>query len=186
MSKAKIGLDGERAVEKELDKLSMKDYYIFYDSMFRHPNGNTAQIDFIVVSRFGVFIIEVKNYKGTIIKSQYKSYIVQVTPHGEFVYPNPQNQNKWHVVVVSSLLGSDRGIFPVVVFSGANSVQLGEGFITLKRLNEYITSYKKEIFTKEEFNSIVKILALSNVYLEAEREQHIKKRTKSNSDKPNK
>lgn len=148
-SKVKKGLLGEQAVETELNKLPMKEYYLFYDTMLRHKNGKTAQIDFIVASRYGIFIIEVKNYRGRISKSKFKSYITQTTEKGEYLYPNPLNQNKWHESALQSVLGSEKGIFSVVVFAGATSVQLGEGCIQLNQLVPYILSYQREVFTKD-------------------------------------
>lgn len=173
MSWQSKGLLGEQAVEEELNKLPMEDYYVFYDVMLRHGNGSTAQIDFVVVSRFGIFVLEVKNYKGIIKPSQYKSYITQVTRKGEFMYPNPLYQNKWHIATLQQYVG-DKKIIPLVVFSSAYEVLLGEGFVMLNDLLSVMLAYDEVAFSRDEYNLIIRSIAANVVYDEEERAKHIK------------
>lgn len=170
----RIGIAGEKLVEAELEKLDESKYYVFCDLMLRHNNGKTAQIDFAVICCYGVFLIEVKNYKGIICQSEYKSYIKQITKNGEFIYPNPLNQNKWHSVVVAELLGGYEGIEPIVVFCGADSVSLpDENCVSLNRLLSYIHSFDSPLFTTTQVVGMVRAIAQNNVYEKTEREKHL-------------
>ena len=58
------GLRGERKVFSVLKKLP-DEYYIWNDIVLQR-NGYSVQIDHIVISPYGIFVIETKNYKGWI------------------------------------------------------------------------------------------------------------------------
>lgn len=51
---------------KVLKMLQLPDEYIIFNLLFEN-NGLSTQIDHIVVSPYGVFIIETKGYKGRIL-----------------------------------------------------------------------------------------------------------------------
>ena len=55
------GIFGEKVVAFILRMLP-DDYYIFND-VYVEVGGRTTQIDHVVVSPFGVFVIETKNYR---------------------------------------------------------------------------------------------------------------------------
>ena len=56
------GKRGERRVLAKLSQLP-DEYTILNDLVFRTENG-TTQIDHVVVSKYGIFTIETKNYRG--------------------------------------------------------------------------------------------------------------------------
>ena len=60
-----IGKVGERKVSRKLNWLS-KEYITLNDIMIPTEYG-TTQIDHVVVSPYGIFVIETKNYKGWIL-----------------------------------------------------------------------------------------------------------------------
>ena len=55
----------EKKVSAFLATLPSYEYKIFNDILLATESG-TTQIDHIVVSRFGIFVIETKNYRGWI------------------------------------------------------------------------------------------------------------------------
>ena len=59
-----IGKFGEKRVARKLDWLSKE--YITLNDILLPTNYGTTQIDHIVVSPYGIFVIETKNYKGWI------------------------------------------------------------------------------------------------------------------------
>ena len=65
-----IGKAGEKHVRKELKNLDNTKYKILNDIMIETKNG-TCQIDHIVVSKYGIFVIETKQYNGYITGSKY-------------------------------------------------------------------------------------------------------------------
>ena len=65
LSTKKKGKRGEKHIQKLLSKLPENEYTTFNDVVLKTAHG-TTQIDHIVVSKYGVFVIETKNYRGDI------------------------------------------------------------------------------------------------------------------------
>jgi len=80
----------------------------------------TTQVDHILVSRFGVFVIETKDYKGWIFANAKQANWTQVLFTRKFRFQNPIFQNLRHVRAVQELLDfiSPDVIQSVVVFTG--------------------------------------------------------------------
>jgi hypothetical protein len=79
----------------------------------------TTQIDHIIVSRYGVFVVETKNMKGWIFgNAKQRHWTQKIFKHSQ-KFQNPLHQNYKHVKTLQSLLGlSDEQVFSVVVFVG--------------------------------------------------------------------
>ena len=112
-----FGRFGERRVRQLLGGLDPQEYRVFHDLMLESRDG-TTQIDHVVVSRFGVFVLETKNYSGKIYGKEkgpkWQKYI-----HGK-KYPiqNPLRQNYGHVQALRAALRNlgEVPVFPLVVF----------------------------------------------------------------------
>lgn len=59
------GKYSEKLVNNKIQELP-EEYVVFNDLLFE-SNGYSTQIDHIVVSPYGVFVIETKGYKGWIL-----------------------------------------------------------------------------------------------------------------------
>src|SRR5512147_1006634 len=62
-------------------------YHLLNHVTLRLDDG-TTQIDHILVSRFGVFVIETKDYKGWIFGNEKDPYWTQVLFHSKFKFQN--------------------------------------------------------------------------------------------------
>ena len=82
------GYMGEFWVKLELKKLSKKEYIILNDIMLRDRNG-THQIDHLVISKYGIFVIEMKNYYGLITGNEYKDNWCQHLGKKKYFFKNP-------------------------------------------------------------------------------------------------
>ena len=111
---------GEHAVHQRLVKsLKPPDYVILRDVTLRTARG-TTQIDHIVVSRFGLFVIETKNFSGWIFGSEHDRQWTQSFRRARVSFQNPLRQNYAHTQALQELLALDSGkLFSVVVFTGA-------------------------------------------------------------------
>ncbi len=73
------GKQGEAYIHNILMQLPA-DYTVFDDVILRTAGGGTTQIDHVVVSKYGVFAIETKNYRGEIYgddnRQEWKQIIV--------------------------------------------------------------------------------------------------------------
>lgn len=91
------GWMGERSVRKALDRLEPANYRAFHDLYLPRPDGNgTTQVDHAVVSRFGVFVIETKNYEGWIFGSERQRQWTQQIYRRKNRFQNPLHQNLLH------------------------------------------------------------------------------------------
>ncbi len=81
----------------------------------------TSQIDHIIVSIYGIFVIETKNFKGAIYGSENDFKWTQVISRKQkYRFYNPILQNKGHVKSLQNLLGNhfpSIKYIPIVVFT---------------------------------------------------------------------
>lgn len=75
-----LGLKGENSVLFELQN-SFLPIHILHDFRIEH-NGLSCQIDFVVLTRKFILLIEVKNYYGHILVNEKDEFIRQVF-HGK-------------------------------------------------------------------------------------------------------
>jgi hypothetical protein len=95
------------------------DYHLLNHVTLRVEDG-TTQIDHVLVSRFGIFVIETKDYKGWIFAGPRDRYWTQVLYRAKFRFQNPLRQNHRHVRAIQELLDflPPDVVRPVVVFTG--------------------------------------------------------------------
>lgn len=113
------GARGERRVNSILDrKLPAREYKVFLDVTLPSSHGST-QIDHIVVSRYGVFVIETKNYTGWIFGDTKSKQWTQIIYKEKNRFMNPLRQNYKHTKAIESFLSlRPNYVHSVVVFVG--------------------------------------------------------------------
>ncbi|WP_417362527.1 nuclease-related domain-containing protein [Gallaecimonas pentaromativorans] len=111
------GRRGEARLASRLQKLGQP-YRQFHDVTLRFGDG-TTQIDHLLVSPFGVFVIETKNYQGWIFGGEKQRYWTQSLYRTKTRFQNPLNQNYKHCLAVEALLGLAKGeAISLVAFVG--------------------------------------------------------------------
>ena len=113
------GARGERRVNSILErKLPSNEYTVFHDITLPSSFGST-QIDHIVVSRYGIFVIETKNYTGWIFGDARSKQWTQVVFKEKNRFMNPLRQNYKHTKAVESFFTlQSKHVHSVVVFVG--------------------------------------------------------------------
>ena len=113
------GRRGEIKVARELARLEGRKYTVFTNLLVRSNNG-TSQIDHVVVSRYGIHVIETKNFAGWIHGSEKATHWTQSIYHVKQRFNNPVKQNWAHVYALKELLSDFNGIafHPIVAFVG--------------------------------------------------------------------
>ena len=113
---AKIkGKYGERQVAKTLMRLP-NGYTIFHD-VYILENGKSSQIDHVVLSPYGIFVIETKNYKGWIYGDEKAQYWIKNMYGTKYQFYNPLLQNYSHVKGLQALFGfSSQHFIPIVAY----------------------------------------------------------------------
>lgn len=78
-------------------------------------SNGTTQIDHIIVSRYGIFVIETKNMEGWIFGSEKDAQWTQSLYGNKFRFQNPLRQNYRHVKALEEFLKLPSGMFHSVV-----------------------------------------------------------------------
>ncbi len=99
--------------------LGQDEYHLIKDVTLPTDDG-TTQIDHIIVSRFGVFVIETKNMKGWIFGSGKQRMWTQQIYRTRHRFMNPLHQNYKHVKTLEALADIPAAaIHSLVVFVGS-------------------------------------------------------------------
>jgi len=90
-------------------------YRRFHDIIVPSSNG-TTQIDHLLVSPYGLFVIETKNMDGWIFGSENQAKWTQQFYRKKFSFQNPLRQNFRHIKCLSEYLNVNETHFHSVVF----------------------------------------------------------------------
>ncbi len=162
--KSTKGWWGERSVRLILKFLS-KDYRIYNDVRI-YVNGRKCQIDHLILSRYGIFVIETKSYLGLISgKSLDKKWRRSVLGKRYFT-GNPLMQNQYHIDLLTQKLRqvtgfNDQWLKSVIVFCFGSRLKISDhpdNVIMYYRLYRYIRKYKNEIISASVLNEITRKL----------------------------
>ena len=174
------GKIGEIKISTRLFFLPKNKYTVLNDLFFKFGDYS-AQIDHIVVSKFGVFVIETKSYKGWIFGNSHKDKWTQNLWGNKYSLFNPIFQNESHINFLKKnfheLSLAANYIYPVVVFLNANRLVLYgdcDCVVWGSELNDYIKSFKREVLSPEYCKQITSILSNSNIQNKKLRQQHRK------------
>lgn len=120
---ARNGRRGEKRVSRELRRLRKRSNILIDDLLIADKDGRTVQIDHILLSTRGVFVIETKSHKGRISGSEHSQYWQQKLWMQTRSFYNPLLQNATHIRLLSKLLP---GVEPVsvVVFTEASRLEI--------------------------------------------------------------
>jgi Zn-finger nucleic acid-binding protein len=86
------------------------------DDIILPSKNSTTQIDHVLVSVFGVFVIETKNMRGWIFGGEKDSTWCQSIYGHKTRFQNPLRQNYRHIECLADFLRVDRPLFHSVVF----------------------------------------------------------------------
>ena len=118
-SPGEIGSAGEHKVNHCLRSLG-PEYLLLNDILIQNSDGSTSQIDHLVISEYGLFVIETKNYTGWIFGNEKAEKWKQVIYNDTYYFRNPIKQNWSHIYALKAILKDYHKIhyYPIVVFSG--------------------------------------------------------------------
>ncbi len=115
------GFLGEYLIYKYLSQYEKKGARFLFNCYLPKENGNTTEIDVIMLYSSGIFVFESKNYGGWIFGSEYGKTWTQTLPNGRRSrkehFFNPIMQNKTHIKNLERLIGTDFPIHSIIVFS---------------------------------------------------------------------
>lgn len=157
------------------------------------PDG-TTQIDHVIVSHYGIFVIEAKNMNGWIFGDEKSAQWTQSFSGGKFKFQNPLRQNYRHTKCLSDFLGVEHDkLHSVVMFWGESTFKspMPENVLD-KGYSSYIKSKTEVFFSNDEVEQIVEAIqtgrlprtwSTSRNHVALLKERHSKP-TPTESDKP--
>ncbi len=170
------GVVGEKTIAVILSTLNRSRYKVI-NNVVLDVNGWTAQIDHVVISNFGIFVIETKNYKGWILGGEHAEYWTQVIYKRKEKLYNPIRQNQSHIRALKHYLTDFPYLpyIPIVVFSRKATLKvrtISEVTYSYSLLS-VIKKYKEVVLNEQEKNEIYDRIHAVNSKATYKRRQHI-------------
>ncbi|MDE6534745.1 MAG: NERD domain-containing protein [Muribaculaceae bacterium] len=172
------GKIGEKGVAMTLSFLPKNEYIVLNNLMYKNGSRST-QIDHVVISVYGIFVIETKNYKGWIFGNSSREYWTQNIWGNKYMLYNPLFQNRNHIKFLTTRFSEIKKyvthLYSIIVFIRASKLHLTgdcDNVLWLNELNPYIKSHNSTIMTIEECHNIASILQTFNIVDKNERKTH--------------
>ena len=176
-----LGWLGEMVLHWKLKHvLDQQQYIVMHDIMLPTEEGTTTQIDHIVVSQWGIFVIETKTYSGTIYgkKGEPQWTVKYHFRRKGFPRQNPLRQNYKHIATLAECLGIGQEYFKTIV-AFANSAKFGKELppevMHIRDVVEYIREKSTEaIIPQEQIREVADaIVAWQNTLSHAQKAAHV-------------
>lgn len=132
-----------------------------FSNLLLPTKDGSTQIDHVLVSPQGVFVIETKNMRGVISGGRQEKSWTQEIGGRAHSFQNPLHQNYKHTKVLHELLGiPEPQIFSLVVFVGSCSfgTPMPDNVVDLDGLISFIDARKKRLFSAAQTERVVKTI----------------------------
>nr|WP_086938258.1 NERD domain-containing protein [Thaumasiovibrio occultus] len=174
------GVCGEFLVNCLLSRLPESDYRLIKDVTLPTDDG-TTQVDHVLVSKFGIFVVETKNMKGWIFGSKSQKQWTQKIYRHSSKFQNPLHQNYKHVKTLESLLSIDIAyLHSVVIFIGDSTFKttMPENVTYARGGLRYIKQFDQIVFSDAEYQSLIErineVKLRKGVIRDIKHRQHVK------------
>lgn len=181
---------------KEFEKEGAKFLFNLY---IPKKNGETTEIDLMMISRKGIFVFESKNYGGWIFGKESQRNWTQVLPSGKGTrkesFYNPIMQNRTHIRNLVAFVGEEYPTRSIIVFSERcelKEVDVESADIRVVKRDELrravLDVYQREtqdLLSPEQIETVYqRLLPLTQVGddVKARHIENIKKRLEENAD----
>jgi len=143
---------GEASVRKTIvSNFQSPEFHLLNNITVPFQDG-TTQVDHILVSTKGIFIIETKNYSGWIFGDEKSPVWTQVVYRTKNKFQNPIRQNYKHVKAIQHLLDflPKEHIHSIVVFTGSGEFKtpIPKGVVYQSKLVEYLSTFHEDVISR--------------------------------------
>ena len=171
------GWMGETAINLAIKlHLDPATYHLIPDIMLPTLDG-TTQIDHVIVSKYGIFVVETKNYTGWIFGEEHQPQWTQVLHRTKNRFQNPLRQNYKHTKTLSELSGIPENYFKsVVVFVGdcTFKTEMPTNVVQVENFIAFIRNQQTPIIKDEQVPEIVTtIRAWAGTVTNAQKSRHV-------------
>jgi len=142
---------GEQAVNHLLGKYFSNETCHLLKNVTLPIAGGTTQIDHVLVSTKGIFVIETKDYSGWVFGNPKLPKWTQTTRWGEYKFQNPIHQNHKHIKELERYFDflTDKSFKSIVVFVGDGKFKtaMPENVLHLDNLVRYIKQFDDDLIS---------------------------------------
>lgn len=132
--------------------LPSRDYYVLHNVILPSGHGST-EIDHIIFSRHGIFVIETKNRGGWIYGSQYDEKWTQtLNRFVKYKFQNPLRQNYKHTKTLVEILDiAEEHVYSIVAFGwrAKFKTDLPHNVMKFHLIPSYVKSHYEQVFSEE-------------------------------------
>ncbi|WP_197277499.1 NERD domain-containing protein [Bacillus sp. FJAT-27245] len=175
---------GEKQVSRLLQTLDPATHFLLDDLYIPKGDGQTSQVDHILICAKGIFVIETKNFNGWITGVENGSTWTAIKYKHRSYFPNPVWQNYGHIKAIQEYLGeaaADIPFYSIVVFCHNATLKLkepikGADVVHIRNLLPLIESMTSENPLTKFRQEKIKLL-LSKLYIQDRRARKIQSET---------
>lgn len=157
------GLIGEKYIHEQLLTLGNK-YIVLHNVYVPKLNGEYSQIDHLVISQYGIFAIETKNYSGAIFGDERENEWKQVLNGKSYYFYNPLKQNQKHIHFLKNYFKHKKihrcQVNSIITFSNNVEFNLSrdlkdDTLLHFEEVTNHIKKYQNTIINKIEMRKIL-------------------------------
>lgn len=171
------GAIGEMRVARILEKLP-EDKYSVINNLLLNNSGYTSQVDHVVVSVYGIFVIETKTYQGIIIGGENSEQWTQNIYGHKYEFRNPILQNYGHIKSLKQALGDYKSVpfISIVAFSSQANLRVSSNIpvVYWSQILDVIRGYENPVIKESDVRRITRLLMASNTDSKETRKDHVK------------
>lgn len=170
-TKANIkGVIGEGVSRLFFMGLDANEYKVLHNITLQNKQGKTTQIDHIIVSIYGIFVVETKNYQGWIYGNEIDRQWTQVIYKKRQQFYNPVKQNQGHINALKGMLPEYQHIPFISIINFSPKATLKEikihsshvYVVYTHRVNSIIKSMKAPMLSNSEVVSVFERIQQQN------------------------
>ncbi|PCJ64879.1 MAG: hypothetical protein COA58_11435 [Bacteroidetes bacterium] len=170
------GAKGEYSVSRLLQKLNSNEYKTFNDIYIKVDKKST-QIDHLIISKYGIFVIETKTYDGWIHGREKSEYWTQTFYTSKEKFRNPVKQNWAHIFFLKEILSNFKQVkyHSIIVFAGDAELKNIHSEIPVVYEHELLETIKKNTTPRLSIDQIEDIVNQLNKFIvtdKKEKNQH--------------
>ncbi len=174
------GEEGEQEFIQHYERTFSQPYILLNHCTFEDGLGGTTQIDHIILSPFGIFVVECKNYSGWIFGEERQKTWTQRLPNKSYQFQNPLHQNYKHIKVLEQILQDlidPQILYPLVVFTEKSELKtdMPDNVLQGQAWAAYVKKYRQVVLHEHKLKKIHHCLQTERLPVCAETdERHIR------------
>lgn len=162
LTRESIGQHGEFKLWTIMGTTLDQSHYHILNDIYLPVGDSYTQIDFIIISCWGIFVIEAKTMNATICGKEFESCWTAYYGTSRS-FQNPLHQNQYHIEALAACTGLDAGLFmhSIVAFSeeARFGTELPDNVMHFEDVPNYILAHSVQtVFSHGEVQKIIEAI----------------------------